>query len=206
MAPASRAAMEAFSWLGEQGLAELRGLRAGRVPTAPGSARAWLRRHPAVPDEPGAIRSLRIEALLLAGQVDEARTAATDQPAGDTPEARYVRAADRQLVAWWTASPDAANGITVLQDAATAIAPVDGDARLRAEVSVAAAQVRDRATQLDASPIEVLAPLVAVRARLGARADGLLRRVLWRRLFAAFVAVSVVLELVGLATGLAGPV
>jgi hypothetical protein len=204
MAPASRRAFEAFSWLGEQELAALRDLTRERVPHSSGAARSWLERHPLASDEPQLIRSLRIEMLLLAGRVEAARAAADDRPAPASADDRFAHAADRELVAWWADEANREQRLADLGAAAAAIVPSDGDARLRADVSFATAQLRERAVA-GAPPLDVLAPLVDVRARLGARADGLVRRVLWRRIFGLFLACSVALELVAVVIGFVPP-
>jgi hypothetical protein len=210
MAPSSRRAMEAFSWLGERDLAELRHFTGESVPTTARAARAWLARHPMVADESAALRSLRIQVLLMAGWVNEARQTATDRPAPTTAEDRFAQAADRQLVAWWTADPDAKGALASLEAEARAVTPADSDAHVQAEIGLATAQVRQLAVDAQAAsvgdrPLDVIAPLVAARERLGERADGLLRRVLWRRMFGLFLAFSVLFELIGLVLGFVPP-
>lgn len=206
MAPASRQAFEAFSWLGEQDLAALRRLTSDPVPLNRRAAEAWLARHPMTTDEPPSIRSLRVQALLMAGRANEARAAATERQAARNPEDRFEQAADRQLVAWWTADPGARAGLAALDEDARAILPHDSDPHLRAAVTLAVAQVRQRAVEGGgaANPLDVIAPLLAMRPRLGARADGLVRRVLWRRLFGVFLTASVAIGLVSAVTGLFG--
>jgi hypothetical protein len=101
-------------------------------------------------------------------------------------------------VAWWSGEPE---DLGPMEAAAAAIEPADGDDRLRAEVEIALTQVRSRAVVERPGTQDVLAPLLAVRERLGRRADGVLRRTVWRRIFAVFLVTSLVLGGVGWLVG-----
>jgi hypothetical protein len=85
--------------------------------------------------------------------------------------------------------------------AAADLLPSDGDERMRAEVSIATAKVRRRMADGRATPGDAVDPLLEVRERLGARADGQVGRAIRRRLFLVWLAASVVFgglfELVG---------
>jgi hypothetical protein len=196
MAPRTRQAMEAFVWLGSWDLAQLRAVTGEGAPTNRRAAERWLARHPAVAQDPASVRSLRVQALLLAGRVESAREAAEANvqlaaaDAASTPSERFAAASEIQRVAWWSGEPAS---LEPMRAAATAIGPADGDDRLRADVDIALAEVRDRAVTEPVGSPQVLAPLVAMRERLGHRADGVLRRTVWRRIFAVFLVTSLVL-------------
>lgn len=201
MAPRARQAMEAFLWLGGWSLAQARAQTGGGVPTTASAARRWLANHPAMPDETALVRSLRVQVLLLAGRVADAE-AIVDVERGGTPLERFSDAADRQLVRWWTGRP---THVDALRTAAEAILPADGDDRARAEVTIALAETRGLAVEDQPRDGDALAPLVAARDRLGARADGVLRRDLWRRMFVAFLVLSLALGAIGMVGGAIGP-
>ena len=197
MAPGARRAMEAFMWLGGWSLARARAETGGGVPTTASGAMRWLASHPERTDEPAFVRSLRVQVLLLAGRVAEAQ-AISEVERGGTPLERFSDAADRQLVRWWTGAP---TDVGAMRTAAEEILPVDGDDRARADVTIALAETRGLAVAeppLDGDP---LAPLIAVRDRLGSRADGVLRRDLWRRMFAVFLVLTLGLGALGLLSG-----
>jgi hypothetical protein len=190
MPPQTRRAFEAFSWLGEWEIAVVR--RVGdQVPTSPRAAERWLVRHPDAPSDDPDLRAARVEILLLAGRLDEARRVAHSLPVA-TPEDRFRRLASVDVIDWRSGGP---GDLAALEEAAREIEPPDGDPRLRAEVTVAAARVRRRMADGRREPADAAEPLLAVRERLGHRADGQVERVLRRRLFAAFAVSGVGLGL-----------
>jgi hypothetical protein len=199
--PRSRRAMEAFMWLGRQSLDEVRSATRDGVPTTRSGAARWLRRHAPRDDEARETREQRVDVLLLAGRVSEARAAAVALPSA-TPEDRFARASALDIVDWWTGGP---GDVPTMIEAAGEIEPAGGQGRLRAEVAIALAKVRHVAgsspvTTVDEA-VDRLAPLLAVRDQLGPLADGRLRRELWPRIFAAFLAAGTVLTLLSIATG-----
>ena len=192
MTTRSRRAFEAFSWLGEWELA--RAKRAvGRLPMSRDDAIDWLVAHPLGPIAMADELPVRIEIELLAGRRDEAR-ALLEQLPTDTPWARFELAALRDLVDW-RAGGD--GFLPLMEEAAREILPADGDERLRAEVTIAVAQVRRRMAdgRMDAGDAAV--PLVDVRDRLGARADGQIGRALRWRLLPPLLFVCLVLTTAG---------
>jgi hypothetical protein len=207
MQPRSRRAFEALAWVGEPDVAAFKKVTGGRVPTTRRAAEAWLARHPLAADESAAMRGSRIHVLLLAGRLDEARAAIASRPAPVDAVERFDQAADAEFLAWYASDPDVDARLAAMVPLAAAIEPADGDARLRAEVGLAMARTRALATAppeaaggAGARP-DSLGPLVEVRDRLGARADGLVRRVVWRRTFVMFLFASALFAVLGLATG-----
>jgi len=204
MAPRTRRAMEAFVWLGSWDLAQLKAATGEGAPTSRRAAERWLARHPVGSDEAATLRSLRVQALLLAGRDEAAREAAranlrlVTEDEASSPIERFGAADEVQRVAWWSGEPE---DLGPMEAAAAAIEPADGDDRLRAEVEIALTQVRSRAVVERPGTQDVLAPLLAVRERLGRRADGVLRRTVWRRIFAVFLVTSLVLGGVGWLVG-----
>lgn len=188
----SRLAFEAFSWLGEWELKEA-GISGLRVPTSAGAARRWLASNPETPSR----LALRAELLMLAGQPAEARAAAERLPT-TTPWERWVRTEAIELIEWRSGGE---SDFGRLRAAADALLPLDGDDHLRAEVAIAAAEVRQRMADGRSTPGDAAEPLIEVRKLLGARADGQVGRALRSRLFPAFLVASLVLggiiELVG---------
>jgi hypothetical protein len=185
----NRRAFEAFSWLGEWELARARQITGEAVPTSKRAAAAWLDRHRERPDE----LSIRIELLAFVGRFDEGRRLITQMPA-TTPWESFDVAALADLVDWHSGG---AGDLPAMEAAAARILPLDGDERLRAEVSIAAAKVRRRIAQGGQSPVDVVQPLLEARDRLGRRADGQVGRALRRRILPMLVAVSIVLLLLG---------
>ena len=200
MAPRARRATEAFMWLGAWSLAEARAQTGSGVPTTRSGAVRWLARHPAAVDEPALARVLRVQVLLLAGRVADAE-AIVEVEHGGTPLEQFHDAADRELVRWWTGGP---TDVSAMRAAADAILPQDGDDRARADVTIAVAETRGLAVADPALDGDPLAPLLAVRERLGARADGMLRRVLWRRMFVVFLVLSLAFGALGVLGGAIG--
>jgi hypothetical protein len=167
-APA-RLAFEAFSWLGEWELAQIRAATGDGVPTNELAARRWLRVHPEAPET----RWLRVEMLTFVKKHDEAKAVAERMPDG-TPAERFERAAAKDFADWYAGEE---GDIPAMEAAASELHPSDGDARLRAEVAIAIARVRHRMAAGD-DPIAAGEPLRDVRKRLGRRADGQLGRAL----------------------------
>ena len=182
----SRRAFEAFSWLGEWELKQAGASLVNRIPTSPREAVEWLARHPETAEN----RWMRVEVLVLAGQFDEARAEAERLP-DSTPAERWTRASAIDSVGWHTGGDGDLPG---LEAAAAELLPVDGDERLRAEVSIASAKVRRLMADGRSTPGNALEPLLAVRPRLGNRADGQVGRALRRRLFPVIVVVGLVLS------------
>ena len=188
MSRRGRLAFEAVSWAGEWEIVRARAETGGGVPTTRRGAERWLARHP------GGVGGawLRTAELLLAGRFDEARACADRMPDG-TPVERFERIASHDLVEWRTGgSADLAD----LEAAAGAILPRDDDVSLHAAVSVALSKVRWNLVDGPVVDDDVIEPLVAVRERLGPRADGHLGRALRRRLFPAFLGAGLVLTTV----------
>lgn len=187
----SRRAFEAFSWLGEWDLARARELSGGAVPTSKGAAERWLADRPDPAARPREL-PLRIEILLFADRVEEARSLLDGLPTG-TPDEAFERAALADLVDFRAGGQ---GDIPAMERAATAIQPETGDDRLRAEVTIAVARVRrlmadpDRTTD----PIE---PFLEVRDRLGRRADGQVGRAYRKRLIPVLFVVGMIFGLVG---------
>jgi hypothetical protein len=182
----SRRAFEAFSWLGEWELQQAGASLVNRIPTSPREAAEWLARHPETPDN----RWIRVEVLTLAGRFDEARAVAERLPDA-TPLERWARAEAIESVDWHAGGE---GDVASLEAAAADILPADGDDRLRAEVSIASAKVRRLMADGRSTPGDALQPLLAVRPRLGKRADGQVGRALRRRLFTAITVVGLVLS------------
>jgi hypothetical protein len=182
----SRRAFEAFSWLGEWELKQAGASLVNPVPTSPREAAEWLARHPEV----DANRWLRVEVLTLAGRYDEAR-AAVERMASGTPDERWTRAEALESVDWHAGGDGDLAG---LEAAAADLLPADGDDRMRAEVSIATARVRRLMADGRSTPGDALEPLIAIRPRLGTRADGQVGRALRRRLFVTITVVGLVLS------------
>ena len=187
-APA-RHAFEAFSWLGEWELAQVRALTGGGVPTHPISARRWLSVHPETPET----RWLRVEMLAFARRHDQAKAVAERMPDA-TPAERFDRAVAKDFADWFRGGDGDLAGI---EAAASELVPMEGDERMRAEVVIAIAKVRRRmAAGVD--PIEAGAPLREVRKRLGRRADGQVGRALRGRLIQPLLILGALLSILSL--------
>jgi hypothetical protein len=181
----SRRAFEAFSWLGEWELRRAAEVSPGPVPTTPDGATDWLARNP----ETDQNRWMRIEVLLLAARYDEAREA-VDRLPETTPMEHWTKVQARDDVDWRSGGP---GDLEALKAAASEIVPTNGDERLRAEVSIAAAEVRRRMADGRSTPGDAVEPLIDVRKRLGRRADGQVGRALRRRLLTTTLAISAVI-------------
>jgi hypothetical protein len=180
----SRLAFEAFSWMGEWELKQVR-ISPFRVPTTQDAAARWLASNPETPDR----LALRAELLMLAGRPHDARTTAERLPIS-TPWERWVRTEALEAIDWRSGGD---GDIESLRTAAAELLPLDGDEHLRAQVSIAAAQVRRRMADGRSTPGDAADPLVEVRSQLGARADGQVGRALRSRLFATFLVASLVI-------------
>jgi hypothetical protein len=194
MTTRTRRAFEAFSWLGEWELARAKQATGGPIPTTPGGAARWLEGRPERPAE----LPIRIEILLFANRLDEARRALDHLPTA-TPWQRFERAALRDLVDWRSGGDGDPSG---MEEAAAEILPRDGDERLRAEVTIAVAQVRRLMAEAQATPDEAVKPFLDVRVRLGPRGDGQVGRALRPRLIPALTVFGIVLGLAAEVFGL----
>jgi hypothetical protein len=181
----SRRAFEAFSWLGEWELRRAAEVSPGPVPTTPDGATDWLDRNPETDEN----RWMRVEVLLLAGRFDEAREV-VDRLPDTTPVEHWTKVQARDDVDWRSGGP---GDLDALRTAASGILPADGDDRLRADVSIAAAEVRRRMADGRSTPGDAVEPLIDVRKRLGKRADGQVGRALRRRLLTTTLAISAVI-------------
>jgi len=185
----AREAFEAFSWLGEWEIAQVRARTGGGVPTNQAAAKQWLLRHRNRQD----LAWVRVEMLTFVKRFDEAKVVAEGMPGSD-PGERADRAIARDFADWFAGGPGDLAGI---EAAAQELLPADGDPRLRAEVAIAIANVRRRLAE-GVDPINAGQPLRDVRSRLGPRADGQLGRALRGRLFRPLLIVSGLFALVTL--------
>ena len=193
MPPRSRRAFEAFSWLGEWELARARQVTGRRVPTSPGEAHRWLAERPERVDRLEEA-ALRVEILLLAEELEQARTLVRRMaPLAATPWERFEVAALQDLVSWRAGGDGDLPGMDA---AAEAILPRDADERLRAEVTVAVARVRRHMADGRARPGDAIQPLLEVRERLGDRANGQVGRVLRPRVIPLLLVLSLLFGLV----------
>jgi hypothetical protein len=199
MPPRSRKAFEAFSWLGEWELAKARATIGG-LPTSAADAEAWLAAHPETNIANLDELPIRVEILLLAGRIDDARAAIQRLPV-ITALDRFERAALSDLVDWRSGGP---GDLAAMEAAAEDISPRDSDERLRADVTVAVAKVRRRMADGRAAAGDAAQPLLDVRPRLGRRADGQVGRALRRRLFPVLLVVSLLFGFVTILLGSAG--
>jgi hypothetical protein len=165
----AREAFEAFSWLGEWELGQVRALTHEGVPTNEFAARRWLRLFPERPE----LRWIRVEMLTFVKRYDEAKAVAERMPATTPPE-RFDRAVALDFADWFAGGDGDLPG---LEAAAAELVPPDGDERLRAEVVIAVARVR-RNIAAGEDAIHAGAPLREVRQRLGPRANGQVGRAL----------------------------
>jgi hypothetical protein len=157
----ARRAFEAFAWDGEFELE-----RAAAIIEAKPTL-ANLKRHVRNTPERAEDRYIRVEALAASGKIAEARAVAERLP-DHTPLARVERASLLGYTSWLAGSDPDIEGLRAAVDEVT---PSESDERLRAEVSIALAEARVLVGAGDRDPG---APLRAVRARIGTRADGIL--------------------------------
>jgi hypothetical protein len=196
MPPRSRRAFEAFSWLGEWELARARQTTGRSVPTSREAALRWLAERPERVDN--LVEAvLRVEVLLLAEQLEEARRLVQRMAERvRTPWERFELAALEDLVSWRAGGSGDLPG---MEAAAEAILPRDSDDRLRAEVTVAVAQVRRRMADGRSVAGDAAQPLLDVRDRLGDRAKGQVGRALRPRLLPLLLGLSALFALIGVA-------
>ncbi len=183
----ARRAHEAFSWLADWEIKRGKALTGRGLQVTRRGVRAWL---DAVPDRPET-RWMRVEYLAFLGRLDEARAVAATMPEG-TPWERFEKISTREFVEWLAGGN---GGLDEVRAAAAELDPADEDSRLRAEVAIAIGETRRLAAEH--GPEAGLPPLLAVRDRLGPRADGQLRRALWRMYLPISLGTAIVLTLVG---------
>lgn len=174
--PQDRRAWEAFTWLGEWELDRYRAIVGGPMLPSRDDFRKWLKASPDLPE----LGWIRTELFVMEREYDKARAAAEAMPV-DTPNERVEREAAFASIDWYSGGPGDTTG---LRAATVEILPGDGEERLRAEVTLAAAEVRRLLGVGDADPVR---PMREVRERLGARADGIIWTVLRRRLWSKFL-------------------
>jgi hypothetical protein len=192
MTTRSRRAFEAFSWLGEWELARAHSAIGGELPTSPQQAVDWLSANPEGPITLPEQLPVRIEILLFAERIDEARAMLERLPTG-TPWERFEHAALRDLVDWRAGGDGDLAG---MREAAAEIQPRDGDDRLRAEVTIAVARVRRLMAEGRATPDEAVKPFLEVRELLGSRADGQVGRALRPRIIPGLILAGIALGIV----------
>jgi len=197
MTTRSRRAFEAFSWLGEWELARAHRAVGGELPGSPDRAVAWLSANPEGPITLPEQLPVRIEILLFAERIDEARAMLRRLPTG-TPWERFEHAALRDLVDW-RAGGD--GDLRAMREAADAIVPRDGDDRLRAEVTIAVARVRRLMAEGQTTPDEAVKPFLEVRELLGDRADGQVGRALRPRIIPGLILAGIALGIVSAVLG-----
>jgi hypothetical protein len=182
---AVRPGMEAFTWAGERSLEAMRATTGSDgAPATPDAARRWLATHPETPEN----RWIRAEALLLAGEGDEAR-ATVERMTGDTPTERWQREDARATVELVT------TGRVDLAAYRAAMADLDPETALDAEAGFAIMEAR---LALLAGG-DWLGPLTELRPRIGRDADGILwRRYAVRRVRAALPIMGLVAVVFGL--------
>jgi len=183
--PQDRRAWEAFTWLGEWELDRYVAVAGGPALPSRDDFRRWLK---ASPDDPK-LGWIRTDLFVMEQEFDKARAAAEAMPV-DTPSERLEREAAFASIDWYSGGPGDPTG---LRAAVAEILPADGDERLRAEVTLAAAEVRRLLATEDADPAR---PMREMRDRLGARADGILWSALRRRLWSKFLTTALTIVLV----------
>jgi hypothetical protein len=151
-----RHATETLAWLSGREGERWGPLIGRRVPMPIGAIPGVL----AMPDS-DAVRPLRVELLAVAGRDDEARAALTRLPL-DTPGARFEHAVLSEYVSWCVGGPDQRPRMRAALGELT-----DEEDQMHGAANLAVADGRRAASAGD----DALAPLVAVRPALGARAD-----------------------------------
>ncbi|HEX5825149.1 MAG TPA: hypothetical protein VFY18_11880, partial [Candidatus Limnocylindrales bacterium] len=186
--PANRRGWEAYAWLGEWELDRYRALAGGPAVPSRNDFRRWLKASQARPD----LAWIRAELFVMEGQFEEALAAAESIP-DDTPYGRVEREGALASVDWHSGGPA---GTAALRTAVDEM-PETGEDHFRAEVVLAASEIRRLLAAGDPDPIR---PILEVRDRLGALADGILWTVIRRRLWSKSLLVSliVVVGVVGL--------
>ena len=167
----ARRAFEVLSWLGEWEFARARSQAGRRSPMSESEAALWVTE---VPDSPET-RWLRVEVLAWLGRLEEARLVADSMP-GATPYARFERLHALDLIDWLSGGD---RDEAALLAAVDELHPADGEDRLRADVAMAIRATRMRFAETGSRT--ALAPMLEARDRVGSRADGQLRRAIWRR-------------------------
>jgi hypothetical protein len=161
----SRAANEAFSWIGRWEWLRARREVADRFPASPRTIRAFVDSHEAVP------HPAWVELLVFSGEADRAAELAEQLPER-TPWERFEREIVLAYLRW------AQSGRNDDSAARRALVEVrDPEERLRGEAQIALGEARDA---LGRGRDDWMAPLVRLRERLGQRADGVLRHEWWR--------------------------
>jgi hypothetical protein len=183
--PQDRRAWEAFTWLGEWELDRYRAIVGGPALPSRDDFRKWLK---ASPDRPE-LGWIRTELFVMEQEFDKARAAAEAMPV-ETPNERVEREAAFASIDWYSGGPGDTTG---LRAATAEIVPGDGEERLRAEVNLAAAEVRRLLGVGDADPVR---PMRELRDRLGARADGIIWTVLRRRLWSKFLTTALTIVVI----------
>lgn len=195
MPPRMRRAFEAFSWLGEWEMARGNRVSGGAgIPLTPKDAESWLAQR-AERLHRMEESLVRVEVLLLAGRIEEARGLVERVAERVTePYERFEVAALRDLVDWRAGGDGDLAGA---EAAAGELVPRDGDDRLRAEVTLAVARVRRLMADGRAGGVGAIEPLLRVRPLLGKRADGQVGRALRRRLIPVMLLTALVLGFIG---------
>lgn len=168
-----RRGVEAVSFVGGWEQRRARALGIKSIPTTPEAAGRWLEAHPERPED----RWFRIEVLLVAGRLDEAAEVAARLPA-DTPWERFDRVLNDDWIAW--SGGDDGNPAAV-REAAAGVGADGDETRLRAEVAATIMEAR----RLAADGGDAIAPLAAVRDRLGDHPDARLAPEIRRRALVA---------------------
>ena len=179
-----RRAWEAFAWLGEWELDRYIAVAGGPALPTKGDFRRWLRSSPDRPD----VGWIRYGLWVMEGNLDHARAVAETIPQ-QTPYDVVEREGALAAVDWYAGGP---GDTEALRNATEAIVPLSGEERLRAEVALAAADVRRLIAGGDADPSR---PMRLVRDRLGPRADGILWQALRRRVWPQVLKTSLVIVL-----------
>lgn len=179
--PATRAAYEAFGWLGHIEIERVRARTGSSPPGDPDGLQAWLDEHPAS----DATRPARIEVLAFLGAFDEARSEIEATRASGREDDLLLATTEQYLEFLETGRVD----LTGIESAVEA-APPGSPGRLEGEVALALATARER---LAAGRADWTDPLVAVRPRLGTAATRVALADTWRP---AFVGVSAIALLV----------
>ncbi|HKG58089.1 MAG TPA: hypothetical protein VKA85_12650 [Candidatus Limnocylindrales bacterium] len=162
--PRQRHALEALYWLRRQEQADFVATRGGTLPTSVKAAQAWLGAHP----EPTDGGAARVDVIAWTGDLEAARTAIEALP-DDSPLEGFTKTAQRAWVDWMDGR---SIDLGTLGAAARAVGAAGSPERLRAETVVATIESQVVAS----SDGDWTAPLRAIRARLGHRADGALSR------------------------------
>jgi hypothetical protein len=173
--PRTRQALEVFVWLGEREIDQFSRETDSRFPGTTRGAGRWLERHPEV----AADLQQRVDVLLMAGEFDQAAEAARRLPATTAWE-RFTRELQIDHVERVLGSGDERPEVRV------AAAALETPEELREADALLAWSDANRRALAGGDWRE---PLVAARRRLGANADGTLRRARLLRGYATALAV-----------------